>query len=115
MCNYPSAESCKLFFQVGDKTLYRYIKRNYGLTFDQFRERYMLQTRHALIQTALSKALQKGSDRMLELCLKNFCGWDGTGQTIAVSQPVIQLRYSLDTPAHTIPAIDVTPAKDPTE
>lgn len=108
MANYPTEENTCLFFDITMKTLSRQIKQETGLTFSQFREKHIINTRHVLVQKALYRALEKESDRMLELCLKNLNGWNGsTEQTGAV--PNIILQYSLDTPPPKPEPRDVTP------
>lgn len=108
MANYPTAENTALFFDISLKTIYREIKRETGLSFDQFREKHMMKTRHILVQRALYRAIQKESDRMLELCLKNLNGWNGTNDPI-VAQPTVILKYSLEAPPPLPPPRDVTP------
>lgn len=113
MASYPTEENTCLFFETSSKTLFRQIKKETGLTFVQFREKYMIHTRHTLIQKALHRATQQNSDRMLELCLKNINGWNGTNDAPSTHAP-IQLMYSLDVPPeHPVPPRDVTPEKEP--
>lgn len=109
MANYPTAENTALFFEISVKGLYRQIKKETGLSFDQFREKNLIQTRHTLVQKALFRAIQQDSDRMLELCLKNINGWNSTSEP-NVPVPAIILQYSLDVPPEIPePPRDVTP------
>ncbi len=70
----PSLEDTAIFFECSPDTIERTIKREFKLTFAEFREQNMVQTRFALVRTALQKA-QKGDNVMLIFCLKNLCGW----------------------------------------
>lgn len=70
----PSLDDTAAFFKCSDKTIERYIKAHYDLTFVEFRLQRMVHTRHSLIRKALEKALG-GDNTMLIFCLKNLCGW----------------------------------------
>lgn len=109
MSVYPTLKSTATFFGVSPNTVERHIKLNYGTTFSEFRERFMLKTRHALVQKALHRALVDNSDRILEMCLKNVAGWDSAGSNVNLEAPVIQLQYNLDGPAPTPQIRDVEP------
>jgi hypothetical protein len=104
MWTYPTAEVTARFFDTGTQTLYRWIKRHYGLTFDEFRDKNLSQTKHTLVQKALDMALTHSNVRALELCLRNLCGWDAESAQMSPERTAITLRYSLDTPR------DVTPS-----
>lgn len=112
MWTYPTAEVTALFFDVGFQPLYRWIKRNYGLTFEEFREKNMAHTRHALVQKVLSLALEKDNVRALAIALKNINGWSDAITVQPQHQASIQLKYSLDvSPAPR----DVTPEPEDPE
>jgi lysyl-tRNA synthetase class II len=98
MSVYPTLETTARFFNTTTKTVERTIRRNYKATFVQFRERFITNLKHNLVQKALHRAMVEDSDRMLEICLKNVVGWDGTGSASTVEKPVIQLQYNLDAP-----------------
>lgn len=112
MACYPSEENAALFFDMHIKTLNMIIKRETGLTFAQFREKYVIHTKHTLVQMALHRALKDKSDRMLEMCLKNIAKWDGTYDPVQQA-PIIQLNYSLEAPPALPEPKDVTPKKEP--
>lgn len=108
MWTHPSAQQTSLFFDVGMQPLYRYIKRHWGLTFDEFRDKNMWVTRHALTQKALGMAFA-GNERILALALKNYCGWSGEAGPNDQIDRSIQLKYSLtEPPKHPEPPRDVT-------
>jgi hypothetical protein len=107
MFTYPTAEQTALFFDVGVQTLYRYIKRNYGLTFEEFRDKNRSYTKNILTQKAISLAIEKNNVAALIFCLKNICGWSDNIQVTDTRPNTITLRYSLDEPPS--PPRDVTP------
>lgn len=112
MANYPTEENTCLFFEISIKTLCKWIQKEEGLTFSKFREKYMIATRHMLVQKALHRATEQNSDRMLELCLKNLNGWNGTNDP-PTPPAVISLQYSLDVPPdHPKKERDVTPTTE---
>jgi hypothetical protein len=71
----PTLEDTAAWFQVAPRTIERFIRDNFDLTFVEFRAQNMVHTRHALIRTALRKAIEKEDNTMLIFCLKNMCGW----------------------------------------
>lgn len=108
MWTFPSAQQTSFFFDVGTQPLYRYIKRHWGLTFDEFRDKNMWVTRHALTQKAIGMAMA-GNERILALALKNYCGWSGEVGANDQIDRSIQLKYSLaEPPKHPEPPRDVT-------
>jgi len=70
----PSLDDVAAFFEVNPRTIERYIRDNFNLTFVEFRTQNMVHTRHALVRRALDQALS-GNTAMLIFCLKNMCGW----------------------------------------
>jgi hypothetical protein len=106
----PTAEVTSLYFDVGIQPLYRYIKRHWGLTFEQFRDKNLQYTRHLLTQKAIDQAVNKNNTAALIFCLKNLCGWRDSVEVTPGAQPAITLRYSLDAPPPPPePPRDVTP------
>ena len=65
---------CSEFLNVSEDTIERRIKKKYGLTFNQYKERKLTNTKIKLIQKALTEATS-GNSTMLIFCLKNLCGW----------------------------------------
>lgn len=113
MWTHPTAQQTSLFFDVGMQPLYRYIKRHWGLTFDEFRDKNMWVTRHSLTQKALALALS-GNERLLALALKNYCGWSGESKDAEMVDRSVQLRYSLAEPPKHPDPID-SPERDVTD
>lgn len=70
----PTLEDTAAHFEVSTRTIERFIKKNFKLTFVEFRNQNMVHTRHGLIRKAIEKALS-GDNTMLIFCLKNLCGW----------------------------------------
>lgn len=70
----PTLADTAAFFECGQRTIEEFIRKNYDLTFREFREQRMVHTRLSLIRKAISKA-EGGDNTMLIFCLKNLCGW----------------------------------------
>lgn len=94
----PTLEDTAAFFEVSARTIERFIRTEYDLTFVEFRQQRMVHTRHALVRKALEKAL-KGDNTMLIFCLKNLCGWSDKQDISANGDGInINLNYKLDEP-----------------
>lgn len=74
MLNYPSLKDTACFFDCAVSTVEETIRKHYGMAFKQFRDIHMGHTRLRLKQVAIRRA-EAGSDRMLQFCLTNLCGW----------------------------------------
>ncbi len=72
---YPSLKDAACFFECDPSTIELTLKKNYDMQFREFRDLHMGHTRLTLKQTALTRAQKGGSDRMLQFCLTNLCGW----------------------------------------
>lgn len=70
----PTLKDTAAWFRVSDRTIERFIKEHFDLTFVEFRTENMVTTRHDLVRKAIDKALG-GDNTMLIFCLKNLCGW----------------------------------------
>jgi AraC-like DNA-binding protein len=70
----PTMKDTAAFFECSEDTIERQIKRDYGLTFAEFREKNMVHTRFALVRKAIQKATA-GDNVMLIFVLKNLCKW----------------------------------------
>lgn len=93
----PSIVDVAGWFSVSEDTISRRIKDWEGLSFREFRDKYMSATRISLVRKALSMALEEGDRTMLIFCLKNLCGWqDRNPESPAKETPMIKLAYSLD-------------------
>jgi hypothetical protein len=87
----PSLEHTASFFNCNESTIVRFIKSNFEQSFFEFRDRQMNNTRHALVQKALSEAMganelkdddgkviSKGkpvNTALMIFSLKNLAGW----------------------------------------
>jgi len=108
MWTYPTAEVTARYFDVGIQPLIRYIKRYWGLSFDEFRDKNMSHTKNLLAQKAIDMALNKNNVTALIFCLKNINGWSDNISVTAQPTSAVQLRYSLEAPPAQA-ARDVTP------
>ena len=70
----PSLKDTAAFFEVDPSTVKHYIRKNWDVTFSEFREQNLVHTRFMLIRTAIKKA-ERGDNVMLIFCLKNLCQW----------------------------------------
>ncbi len=71
----PTLADTAAFFECSERTVERYVKEEFSMTFRDFCEAYMVHTRLNLIRKAIDKA-EKGDNVMLIFCLKNLCGWE---------------------------------------
>lgn len=75
LCQYrPFLSDVSEYLGVSEDTVERYIKKRYGITFAEFRDKKMFRTRFNLTEKALQMALS-GNVTMMIFCLKNLCGW----------------------------------------
>lgn len=70
----PTIRDCAAFFECSDKAIERFIRREYDMTFTEYRERQVFHTKHKLVQKAISKAME-GDNQMLIFALKNLADW----------------------------------------
>lgn len=70
----PTLRDVAAFFDCSEDTIERRCKALGALSFADFRDKNMVQTRFNLIRTAIRKA-ENGDNTMLIFCLKNLCGW----------------------------------------
>lgn len=88
----PSLKDTAAFFDCSIETVETRIKEGYNLSFPEFRDQNMVETRKMLIRTALKQA-RTGNTAMLIFCLKNLCGWkdrhEVTGKDDAPMAPQI--------------------------
>ena len=88
----PTLEDTAAFFEVSARTIDRFLKKHFGVTFVEFREQNMVHTRLSLIRKALHRA-ENGSDTMLIFCLKNLCGWSDKKEIIGSDSSPITIQY----------------------
>lgn len=79
-----SRADCANALEVSPETLLRRIKEHKGMTFEEYAEKQLGNTRIKLTELALHKAIHMNSEKMLALCLKHFAKW-GAKQEIEVS------------------------------
>jgi AraC-like DNA-binding protein len=104
----PTLADTAAFFKCSERTIERYIKDNFNVTFVEFRNQNMVHTRLTLVREALKQA-QNGNTALLIFCLKNLCGWsDKIEHGFDKDKKTILLKYNLEQD-QTEP-LDVTPA-----
>ena len=69
-----SARYCANELKIARETLEKRIRSEHGMTFGEYKDMIMDDTRQKLRSVAIGKAL-KGENVMLIFCLKNLCGW----------------------------------------
>ena len=73
LCRFhPTMQDVADYFEVSPKTIERAIKRHDKTTFDEFKRRYLVKTRFALMKKAVDMA-KAGDSKMLIHCLKILC------------------------------------------
>lgn len=70
----PTLEDTAAFFECETRTVQRVIRKQFNLSFKQFRDENMVHTRMQLIRKAIQMAMA-GNTAMLTFSLKNLCGW----------------------------------------
>lgn len=71
----PTLTDTASFFDVCERQIERIIRREWNLTFVEFRQIHMAPTRLALQRKAIQMA-QSGNTAMMIFCLKTICGWE---------------------------------------
>lgn len=69
----PTQSDCAAFFKCSLDTIERFIRKETGLTYAEFRDQSMVHTRFDLIRKAIKRS--DVSDTMHIFCLKNLCDW----------------------------------------
>lgn len=69
----PTQSDCAAFFKCSLDTIERFIRKETGLTYAEFRDQSMVHTRFDLIRKAIKRS--DVSDTMLIFSLKNLCDW----------------------------------------
>jgi AraC-like DNA-binding protein len=70
----PTLRDCAGFFNCSEDTVSRHVEKIEGMSFFDFREKYLGNTRIKLQQKAIQMALT-GDRVMLIFALKNLCAW----------------------------------------
>lgn len=89
----PMVEDAAVFFKCDKRTIERFIRDEYNLSFKELRDQQMNHTRYALVQKAINMAMS-GNTVLMIFCLKNLCGWSDNSSN-SESAP-IQLNYSVE-------------------
>lgn len=71
---YMRLEDCAEIMQVSDCTINRNIKKKFGFTFEEYRNKKLARVRLSLVQKIMSMA-NGGNLGALIFCLKNICQW----------------------------------------
>lgn len=97
----PSLADCAAFFKCSEDTITQIIKRKFNKTFKVFINEQVVHTKSELLRKALSEAFRETPNtKMLDLCLKNYCGWsdkveNGIHGQVAISHAPIVV-FALD-------------------
>ena len=70
----PTLEDCAAFLDVNPSTIEKWIKRNHGISFSEFRAQNMVHTRFMIIREILEQC-KKGNMTALIYASRNLCGW----------------------------------------
>lgn len=82
----PTLKDCAGFFDCSEDTISRHIEKIEGLSFYEFRDRYLGLTRIKLQQKAIQMALA-GDRTMLIFSLKNLSGWKDSPEIMLEQEP----------------------------
>jgi hypothetical protein len=70
----PRLEDVAIIVGCSGKTVERFIREHFDMTFKEFRDLHMAHTRNSLVQKTIDLALS-GNVTALIFALKNLCGW----------------------------------------
>jgi hypothetical protein len=75
ICRFkPTLLDCAAFLDVHPSTIEKWIKRNYNISYSEFRDQNMVHTRFMIIREILEQC-KKGNMTALIYASKNLCGW----------------------------------------
>lgn len=77
---------------ITDDTLTAHCKRNFGMTFSEYRDKRFDNTRLMLTQKTMKMALE-GNVTLLIFCLKNLCGWSDKVESKEEDKKPFELAY----------------------
>jgi hypothetical protein len=86
--------ACTEIMGISEDTIARHIRKEYDLTFAEYREKKLQKTVLKLVEKAIDKALS-GDNTMLIWTMKNLAGWADKNETLISEVKPIQLKYSL--------------------
>lgn len=102
----PTLADTAAFFKCAERTIERFIRDNFNLTFVEFRDQNMVHTRLDLVREAIRQA-KSGNTAMLIFCLKNVCQWADKVDVGTSDNMVFNLKYNIDKKHKNKDVIDV--------
>jgi hypothetical protein len=78
----PRLEDAAVVMGCSGKTIERFIRQEYNLSFSEFRDLHMAHCRFELVRTAYELATVDKNVVALLFCLKNMCDWKNDGGDI---------------------------------
>lgn len=81
----PTIKDVAAFFNCSEDTIERRCKDYDGISFKEFRDKYMVHTRLDLVRKALKMA--EKNPAMMIFCLKNLCGWKDKQENVNIDIP----------------------------
>lgn len=91
----PTLADTAAFFKCAERTIERFIREHFDLTFVEFRDQNMVHTRLDLVREALRQA-KSGNTAMLIFCLKNVCQWADKVDVGVADNMVFNLKYNIE-------------------
>ena len=83
-------------FDISEDAVIDNIKRYYNKTFPVYRNGRLVKTRSSLLRKALHRALVENSDKMLEHCLRELCGWGKDKADVVINNNLALTGPALD-------------------
>lgn len=93
----PTLQDTAHFFECDTSTVEKTVKREFGVSFSEFRDQNMVHTRFSLIRKAIQMA-EAGDRVMLIFCLKNQCGWKDKIEHSTDEDTPFRLAYDPNAP-----------------
>lgn len=88
---WPTLADCAGFLSCSEDTITRFIKKEEGLSFWDFRDKYFGSTRIKLRQKALQMAMS-GDRALMIFLLKNYCGMKDNPD-VYLEQQEVELEF----------------------
>lgn len=83
----PTLADTAAFFECSERTIERHIRKEFDLSFVEFREQNMVHTRLNLRRRAIRKA-EEGDNTMLIWCMKNIDNWTDKTESRNINENV---------------------------
>jgi hypothetical protein len=96
MAFYPTLEETSCWYDCSPDTIERFIKKETGNSFKEFRQQYSGKTRLLLKRKAISKALEENNDKMLLYCLRAMTDINDKKVTDSPIESEIILKVDLE-------------------